>query len=163
MPEVMRDLTKDCTYQFSRIWKGLVDQQTNAHQINEIFVRQFSANLPGMVERSKHYHIYKSYVQFAANVMYNIKLNKDNLGEGRVQAIFLCQLDVNELIMLYLSTLLRGDMATCEGLFWGDPFTRDFTDTIMKNSTKPNDFSSLDNHKISEAVKKLRVGYRDEL
>lgn len=163
IPEVMGVLTQHCTYGFSEIWKLLVEKQTSVHEINEAFVRHLGQNLPLLLDTHKHNHDLKSYVQFASNIMYNIKANRPHLGEGRVQAIFLCQLNVNERIMLHLSTLHRGDMPTCEGLFWGEPFTRELMNKVNEHSDTPCDFSDLDHYEIVKAVKKYRVGYNDDL
>ena len=163
IPLVMRYFANDCAKEFSTVWWRVSREATNAHDMNSVFARKLYDELTNIIDKHKHYRLLKSYVQFAANVLYTIKVNKKHLGEGRPQAIFLCQLDINESLMLYLSTLHRGDMPPTEGLFWGVSVTRDLISKIKENNAyASNDFSLLNDFELTEAIKPFRIGHSEE-
>jgi hypothetical protein len=154
----MRSLASHCSSAFAQIWIQLLEHQQVhelGHDINVLFVQNIYAKLPEIVEAHPSARLYRSYIQFAANVMYTIRQHKKYMGEGRKEAIFLCQLEVSEVVMLYLSTICIG-MPICQGILWGSPATEDIVLTIKEHAPEGTEFSQLNRILLTTEFNKYR-------
>lgn len=140
----------------SQEWNTLkTNQRLNKRELNEAYAKVIQNTFSKVLRLSINFSIIKSYVQFVYNILYTIEQHKSNLPSTFSSAMFFCQLNNYESILIHLANLIQMDMPLNNKLTWNIPDTNDIIYLIQSNNSKI-DYSELDSNLMTDFFRKLK-------
>lgn len=137
-------------------WKNL--SKSSVDERSEIFPKRVCQLIGKVLPNRPEYVILESYVQYAFNVLSVIDENK-YLVSSNYKALFLCQLDRHELLLLYFFTFDSFDipgMPYYDNLQWKNSITTELLRSMKKEDTHSTDYSQINLNKAVSEFQKLQ-------